>query len=169
MPVAVVPPQGPEEHERGAPGLGGYKTTDGVLKSNDAPLAWIRQNLLIIRERYGVARIGIFGSVVRNEETPASDIDILVEFGGERRPSTPAPSGARAPALWPVAHFMDLKFYLEDLLGRKTDLVIADTLKPCIRCPARICLCLDLLLYLEDILDAVASIRSYVEDQFRSS
>lgn len=133
MPVAVVPPQGPEEHERGAPGIGGYKTTDGVLKSNDAPLAWIRQNLLIIRERYGVARIGIFGSVVRNEETPASDIDILVEFGGERRPSTPAPSGARAPALWPVAHFMDLKFYLEDLLGRKTDLVIADTLKPRIR------------------------------------
>ena len=33
----------------------------------------------------------------------------------------------------PVAHFMDLKFYLEDLLGRRTDLVIADTLKPRIR------------------------------------
>ena len=30
-------------------------------------------------------------------------------------------------------HFMDLKFYLEDLLGRRTDLVIADTLKPRIR------------------------------------
>ncbi|WP_394339952.1 nucleotidyltransferase family protein [Methanoculleus sp. UBA303] len=44
------------------------------------PLAQIRQNLLVIRERYGVARIGIFGSVARNEETPASDIDILVEF-----------------------------------------------------------------------------------------
>jgi len=44
------------------------------------PLARIRQNLLVIRERYGVARIGIFGSVARNEETPASDIDILVEF-----------------------------------------------------------------------------------------
>jgi len=28
---------------------------------------------------------------------------------------------------------MDLKFYLEDLLGRKADLVIADTLKPRIR------------------------------------
>lgn len=33
----------------------------------------------------------------------------------------------------PVAHFMVLKFYLEDLLGRRTDLVIADTLKPRIR------------------------------------
>ena len=57
-------------------GIGGYKTMDGVLKTMH-PLALIRQNLLIIRERYGVAHIGIFGSVVRNEETPASDIDIL--------------------------------------------------------------------------------------------
>jgi len=111
------------------------------------PLARIRQNLLVIRERYDVARIGIFGSVARNEETPASDIDILVEFregtfyskpdGFSRSApagaSRPAPDGARVPALRPVAHFMDLKFYLEDLLGRKTALVIADTLKPRIR------------------------------------
>ncbi len=61
------------------------------------PLAQIRQNLRTfgarapalrtvalrtIRERYGVVRIGIFGSVARGEETPASDIDILVEFRG---------------------------------------------------------------------------------------
>lgn len=59
------------------------------------PLAQIRQNLRTIRERYGVARIGIFGSVVRCEETPASDIDILVEFReGEET----------------FDHFMDLKF-----------------------------------------------------------
>jgi len=32
-------------------------------------LAQIRQNLRVIRERYGVARIGIFGSVVRSEAT----------------------------------------------------------------------------------------------------
>ncbi|CCJ36490.1 nucleotidyltransferase [Methanoculleus bourgensis MS2] len=82
------------------------------------PLAQIRQNLHIIRERYGVARIGVFGSVVRDEATPASDVDVLVEFReGEET----------------FDHFMDLKFYLEDLLGRKTDLVIADTLKPRIR------------------------------------
>jgi len=82
------------------------------------PLAQIRQNLRTLQERYGVARIGVFGSVVRNEATPASDIDILVEFReGEET----------------FDHFMDLKFYLEDLLGRRTDLVIADTLKPRIR------------------------------------
>ena len=82
------------------------------------PLTRIRQNLCTIRERYGVARIGIFGSVARNEATAASDIDILVEFReGEET----------------FDHFMDLKFYLEDLLGRKADLVIIDTLKPRIR------------------------------------
>lgn len=82
------------------------------------PLTQIRQNLCTIRERYGVARIGVFGSVARNEATAASDIDILVEFReGEET----------------FDHFMDLKFYLEDLLGRKADLVIIDTLKPRIR------------------------------------
>lgn len=82
------------------------------------PLTQIRKNLRTIRERYGVARIGVFGSVAREEDTPASDIDILVEFReGEET----------------FDHFMDLKFYLEDLLGRRTDLVIADTLKPRIR------------------------------------
>lgn len=82
------------------------------------PLTQIRQNLCTIRERYGVARIGIFGSVARNEATAASDIDILVEFReGEET----------------FNHFMDLKFYLEDLPGQKADLVIIDTLKPRIR------------------------------------
>ncbi len=82
------------------------------------PLTRIQQNLRTIRERYGVSRIGVFGSVVRNEDTPASDVDVLVEFReGEET----------------FDHFMDLAFYLEDLLGRKTDLVIADTVKPRIR------------------------------------
>ncbi|MBP7411258.1 MAG: nucleotidyltransferase domain-containing protein, partial [Methanoculleus sp.] len=40
------------------------------------PLFQIRQNLCVIRERYGVSRIGLFGSVARGEETPASDIDV---------------------------------------------------------------------------------------------
>jgi predicted nucleotidyltransferase len=64
------------------------------------PLLQIRQNLHTIRECYGVARIGIFGSVARGEATRASDIDILVEFReGEEI----------------YDHFMDLTFYLEDI------------------------------------------------------
>lgn len=63
---------------------------------------------------YGVKRIGLFGSYIRNEQRERSDIDILVEFEKEK-----------------IAfdNYMHLKFFLEDLLGRKIDLVILDDLK----------------------------------------
>jgi hypothetical protein len=60
-----------------------------------------------------VRRIGLFGSHVRDEPRPDSDVDILVEF---EKP--------------PHDHYMDLKSYLEDLLGTEVDLVMADALKP---------------------------------------
>ena len=50
----------------------------------------------------GVAKIGIFGSYVRGEERPESDVDVLVTFRkGEET----------------FDHYMDCKFYLEDLFG----------------------------------------------------
>jgi len=67
-----------------------------------------------------VEQIGVFGSFVRGEERPESDVDILVKFrDGEET----------------FHHYMDLKFFLEDLFGRKVDLVIHDTLKPRLRGP----------------------------------
>jgi len=60
----------------------------------------------------GVQRIGIFGSVVRGESDPASDIDILVRL--------PRSS---------FRNFMQVKFYLEDLLGRPVDLVLEESLR----------------------------------------
>ena len=60
-----------------------------------------------IASRFGVKRLGLFGSAARDELSPSSDIDVLVEFAG---PAT-------------FAAYMDLKFYLEDLLGRPVDLV----------------------------------------------
>ena len=59
-----------------------------------------------ILEKYDVKRIGLFGSYVRGKQTPQSDIDFLVEFG---KPS--------------FDNFMDLAFYLEDLFGKKVDLL----------------------------------------------
>lgn len=61
---------------------------------------------------------GIFGSIVRGEETQHSDIDILVEFeeGQEL-----------------FKNYMGLKFLLEDTFRRKVDLVIIETLKPLIK------------------------------------
>jgi predicted nucleotidyltransferase len=66
-------------------------------------------------KKYGVKRIGLFGSYVRNEQKSESDIDILVKF--ERGKKT-------------FDNYMDLKFFLEDLFNRKVDLVVIEALKP---------------------------------------
>jgi predicted nucleotidyltransferase len=60
-----------------------------------------------MRERFGVVSLRLFGSVVRDEARSAGDIDILVDLGG--------PAG--------FSQYMDLLFFLEDLLGEKVDLV----------------------------------------------
>ncbi len=56
--------------------------------------------------RMGVKTLAVFGSVARDEARPDSDIDILVGFQG----------------LATFNGYMDLKFFLEDLLGRPVDL-----------------------------------------------
>ena len=66
-------------------------------------------------KRYGVKRVGLFGSYTRNEQKAESDIDILVEFKkGEKT----------------FDNYMDLKFFLEDLFKRKVDLVVVEAIKP---------------------------------------
>jgi predicted nucleotidyltransferase len=40
----------------------------------------LRDNEKVMRERFGIARVGVFGSFVRHEERRDSDVDILVEF-----------------------------------------------------------------------------------------
>jgi hypothetical protein len=75
----------------------------------------IQQHKPELAEKYGVAEIGVFGSVVRGEARDDSDVDILVEFN--------RPVG--------LLQFMDLEFYLEDQLGvPKVDLVTKAGLKP---------------------------------------
>jgi predicted nucleotidyltransferase len=55
----------------------------------------------------GVTELRLFGSVARGEDHPGSDVDILVQFDG---PAT-------------FDGYMDLKFLLEDRLGRSVGLV----------------------------------------------
>ena len=66
---------------------------------------------------FGVKSLAIFGSVARGEATPKSDIDILVEFHGR---ST-------------FRQYMELKFFLEELLGCPVDLVTPKSIKPRMR------------------------------------
>jgi len=68
-------------------------------------------------QRNGVRRLAVFGSTARDEATPESDVDILVEFEG---PAT-------------LNGYMDLAFRLEELLGKRVDLVTVAALKPRMR------------------------------------
>ena len=77
-------------------------------------LALLRQHEPLIKKQFGVAKIGIFGSFVRGEERPESDVDVLVTFRkGEKT----------------FDNYMKCKFYLEDLFERKVDLVMKGTIK----------------------------------------
>jgi predicted nucleotidyltransferase len=83
-------------------------------------IALLRQHEPLIRKRFGVARIGIFGSFIRGEERPDSDMDVLVVFRkGEKT----------------FDNYMDCKFYLEDLFGRKVDLVMREAIKKRLKKP----------------------------------
>ena len=65
-------------------------------------------------QKYGVKRIGLFGSFLTNKQKSDSDIDILVEFKkGEKT----------------FDNYMDLKFYLENLFKHDVDLVVKEALK----------------------------------------
>ena len=77
----------------------------------------LEENLGEIR-KFGVKRLGLFGSFVRGEQKGKSDIDILVEF--EKGKKT-------------FDNYMELKFFLEKLLKCKVDLVIYEALKPRIK------------------------------------
>jgi predicted nucleotidyltransferase len=67
--------------------------------------------------RLGVKSLALFGSVAREESRADSDIDLLVEFEGKAT----------------FDKYMGLKFFLEDLLQRRVDLVTRKALKPRLR------------------------------------
>lgn len=80
-------------------------------------LGHLSERLGEMRERYSVKSLSVFGSAVRDELTDESDIDILVEFEVKAT----------------LDLFMDLKFYLEDILQRRVDLVTDKALREPIR------------------------------------
>ncbi len=76
------------------------------MLTRDRAIQLLRESQDYLRGEFGVSRIGLFGSVARDQSNDLSDVDLVVEFG--------RPIGFR---------FMDLADYLEDLLGRKVDLL----------------------------------------------
>ncbi len=82
-------------------------TSEDILKKISDSMKNIR--------KYGVKRVGLFGSYAKGSQKVESDIDILVEF--EKGKKT-------------FDNYMGLKLFLEDLLNGKVDLVISEAIKP---------------------------------------
>jgi predicted nucleotidyltransferase len=73
----------------------------------------IESDLPGLKEKFSLRRLAVFGSVARGTASDGSDVDILVEFD--------RPAG--------FDEFMDLRFYLEDLLGARVDLVTSKAVR----------------------------------------
>ena len=76
----------------------------------------LRHQLPILRAKYHVRYLGVFGSYVQGNPKKTSDLDVLVDF-------------TEAPSLF---EFIQLESDLSALLGIKVDLVMKSTLKPLI-------------------------------------
>lgn len=81
--------------------------------NRDQALYLLAQSKPTLVERFGVTRLALFGSTVRNAARSDSDVDVLVDFDG------PATS----------ARYFGVQFYLEDVLGSPVDLVTEKALR----------------------------------------
>ena len=86
------------------------------------PVALEKQNILeeLSNRRhhlaeFGVEQIGLFGSFVRGEGSQDSDIDLLVEMSKNRKT---------------FRNFLALNYYLEEIFGRRVELVTKQSLSP---------------------------------------
>lgn len=71
----------------------------------------------VLKERYGVTRLALFGSTARDAARPDSDVDVLVGFDGAATASC----------------YFGVQFFLEDELGCMVDLVSEKALRPELR------------------------------------
>jgi len=86
------------------------------MKTLEEIKATLRRHKPLLREKFKVNQIGVFGSYAKGEESQASDVDILVELN--------------QPIGW---EFVDLKEFLEEILGQGVDLVTVKALRASLR------------------------------------
>jgi predicted nucleotidyltransferase len=85
-----------------------------AVQTEDHILALIQEYQKQIRA-FGVKRLGLFGSFVRGQQNEDSDVDLLVEFDLSQKT---------------FDAFSHLAFFLEDLFGRRVELVTPESLSP---------------------------------------
>lgn len=81
-------------------------------------VAYLQDKKAFLHERFGVIRMGVFGSFSKGGQNTRSDIDLVVEFEKSRKD---------------IHNFLQLKRLLEKELSRKVDLGLEHSLKPVVR------------------------------------
>jgi dephospho-CoA kinase len=123
--AASIQPQGNRKHRstsvaangRGVSGETPHpEPTRVIAPDRDSVVAMLSTRQAELRS-FGIASLSLFGAIARNEGQASSDVDLLVTF---QEPVT-------------SERFFDLKFFLEDLLGRRIDLVTEAGLSESIR------------------------------------
>ncbi|MFH1930617.1 MAG: nucleotidyltransferase domain-containing protein [Pseudomonadota bacterium] len=122
-----------------------------MMKDTEEIVEYLRTNKKVLRDNFGVTRLGIFGSFVTHRQRISSDIDLVVEFEKGRKN---------------IHAFLRLKRFLEKELARKVDLGFGHSLKPIYEKTSRGEFCMserDPRLYCEDILESGSAILDFVK------
>ena len=88
------------------------------ISSTEEIVAYLKNNKGFFYDKFGVTRMGIFGSFVRGEQNFSSDIDMVVEIEKSRKN---------------IHSFLGIKRFLEKELARKIDMGFEHSLKPIVR------------------------------------
>jgi predicted nucleotidyltransferase len=88
------------------------------VSSIEEIVAYLSDKKTFFRERFGVIRIGVFGSFAQGGQTSESDIDLVVEFEKSKKN---------------IHTFLQLRRLLEKELSRRVDLGFEHSLKPIVR------------------------------------
>ena len=88
-----------------------------MIMTKTVILDFLRSHKDEMYEKFGLIKIGLFGSYVRGEQREDSDIDLAVEIESSNK----------------FRSFFGLKAYLEDALQKKIDLGVESSIKPIVK------------------------------------
>jgi hypothetical protein len=88
----------------------------GIVMTKEEILGFLREHKTEMEERFGVVRIGLFGSYVRGEARDGSDIDLSIELNSNTADT-----------------YFGLLHYLEDSFHKRIDLGLESNFKPLIK------------------------------------
>ena len=89
------------------------------MKKKEEVISVLKEKRSDLIKKYHITRIGIFGSVIRDEAVPGSDIDILVDFSDDAS----------------LLDHSGLKIYLENIFGEPVDVVPERAIRAELRIP----------------------------------